>query len=78
MAAITIVPPAVVVKVPGTTVRPSPSRSVSLASRSTTEVNGVSSTTVIASSTATGGSFAGVIVMVAVAVLVPPSASVMV
>ncbi|MDT4836188.1 hypothetical protein FQZ97_698750 [compost metagenome] len=59
-------PPAVVVKVPGSTLRASPSRSVSLASRSTTEVNGVSSTTVIASSIATGGSLAGVIVMFSV------------
>ncbi|MDT4889157.1 hypothetical protein FQZ97_1258230 [compost metagenome] len=61
-----MVPPAVVVKVPGTTVRLALSRSVSLASRSTTDVNGVSSATVIASSTATGGSLAGVMVMFSV------------
>ncbi|MDT4872242.1 hypothetical protein FQZ97_1074180 [compost metagenome] len=61
-----MLPPAVVVKVPGTTLRASPSRSVSLASRSTTEVNGVSSATVMLSSTATGGSLAGVTVMVSV------------
>ncbi|MCY1370852.1 hypothetical protein D9M69_579650 [compost metagenome] len=73
-----MLPPAVVVKVPGCTLRASPSISVSLASRSTTEVNGVSSATVIASSTATGGSLAGVTVIDTVAVLVPPSASVMV
>ncbi|MCY1370851.1 hypothetical protein D9M69_579640 [compost metagenome] len=61
-----MVPPALVVKVPGTTVRLSPSMSVSLASKSTTEVNGVSSATVIASSTATGGSLADVTVMFSV------------
>ncbi|MCY1372803.1 hypothetical protein D9M69_600350 [compost metagenome] len=61
-----MLPPAVVVKVPGTTLRASPSRSVSLASRSTTEVKGVSSATVMLSSTATGGSLAGVTVMVSV------------
>ncbi|MDT4879983.1 hypothetical protein FQZ97_1157020 [compost metagenome] len=66
----TMLPPAVVANVPGTTVRASPSRSVSLASRSTTEVNGVSSTTVIASSTATGGSLARLTVMVSVPISV--------
>jgi hypothetical protein len=38
------------------TVKVSPSRSVSLKTRFTVEVNGISSITVIASSTATGGS----------------------
>ncbi|MCY1372802.1 hypothetical protein D9M69_600340 [compost metagenome] len=65
-----MVPPAVVVKVPGTTLSASPSRSVSLASRSTTEVNGVSSATVIASSTATGGSLPGPTVMFSVPISV--------
>ena len=51
-------------KVPATTVKGSPSTSVSFASRSMVEVNGVSSIAVIASSTATGASFTGVIVMV--------------
>ncbi|MCY1561892.1 hypothetical protein D9M68_992100 [compost metagenome] len=62
----TMLPPAVVANVPGTTVRLSPSRSVSLASRSTMEVNGVSSVTVMLSSTAIGGSLAGVTLMFSV------------
>ena len=64
----TMVPPAVVVNVPGTTVRLSPSTSVSLASKSIVELKTVSSWTLIASSTATGASFSGVISIVNVAV----------
>ncbi|MOA68537.1 hypothetical protein D3C78_1962050 [compost metagenome] len=53
-------------KVPATTLRLSPSRSVSLASRSMTELNGVSSVALTASSTATGASFTALTVIVRV------------
>ena len=61
-----MLPPWAVAKVPATTLRLSPSRSLSLKSRSTVEVNGVSSVTVMLSSTATGASLAGLTVMVRV------------
>ncbi|MNC81169.1 hypothetical protein D3C75_1342140 [compost metagenome] len=51
---------------PATTLRLSPSRSLSLASRSMTELNGVSSVTVMLSLTATGASFTALTVMVRV------------
>ncbi|MNJ73684.1 hypothetical protein D3C77_705120 [compost metagenome] len=61
-----MLPPCAVAKVPATTLRLSPSRSLSLASRSMLELNGVSSVAVTASSTATGASLAGLTVMVRV------------
>ncbi|MNL90143.1 hypothetical protein D3C87_2209660 [compost metagenome] len=54
------------VKVPATTLRLSPSRSLSLASRSMLELNGTSSVTVMLSLTATGASFTALTVMVRV------------
>ncbi|MNR64487.1 hypothetical protein D3C85_1871520 [compost metagenome] len=53
-------------KVPATTLRLSPSRSLSLASRSMLELNGVSSATVMLSLTATGASFTALTVIVRV------------
>ena len=61
-----MLPPWVVAKVPAITDRASPSRSVSLASRSMAELNGVSSVAVTASSTATGASFTAVTLIVSV------------
>ncbi|MNC37279.1 hypothetical protein D3C75_858350 [compost metagenome] len=65
-------PPWVVLKVPSTTDRVPPSTSVSLASRSRVELNGTSSVTLTASSTATGASFTGVTVRLTVIVSMPP------
>ncbi|MOA70325.1 hypothetical protein D3C78_1991220 [compost metagenome] len=53
-------------KVPATTLRLSPSRSLSLASRSMLELNGTSSVTVMLSLTATGTSFTALTVIVRV------------
>ena len=63
-------PPAVVGNVPAMTDSAGPSTSLSLASSCTTDVNGVSSTTVIVSSAATGASSTGVTVIVSVPVSV--------
>ncbi|MNP70373.1 hypothetical protein D3C76_1665990 [compost metagenome] len=61
-----MLPPWAVAKVPAMTDRLSPSRSVSLASRSMLELNGTSSVTVMLSLTATGASFTALTVMVRV------------
>ena len=61
-------PPAVVGNVPATAVSTWPSTSMPFAISETIDVNGVSSTTVMASSTATGASLTGVTVMVSVPV----------
>ncbi|MOA65812.1 hypothetical protein D3C78_1923250 [compost metagenome] len=61
-----MLPPCAVAKVPAMTDRLSPSRSVSLASRSMLELNGTSSVTVMLSLTATGASFTALTVMVRV------------
>ncbi|MOA69704.1 hypothetical protein D3C78_1980370 [compost metagenome] len=53
-------------KVPATTLRLSPSRSVSLASSWMAELNGTSSVTAMLSLTATGASLAGLTVIVRV------------
>ena len=64
----TMLPPAVVAKVPATTDKAGPSTSLSLASSETIEVKGVSSIEVTLSSLATGASLTGVTVMVSVPV----------
>ncbi|MCY1251732.1 hypothetical protein D9M72_655420 [compost metagenome] len=61
-----MLPPCAVAKVPAMTDRLSPSRSVSLASRSMLELNGTSSVTVMLSLTATGASFTALTVIVRV------------
>ncbi|MOA21883.1 hypothetical protein D3C78_1424010 [compost metagenome] len=67
-----MLPPWAVVKVPATTDRLSPSRSVSLASSCTLPVSTLSSAVLAASSTATGASLTGVTVTSTVAVSLPP------
>ena len=71
-----MVPPWAVVKVPAVTERAGPSTSVSLACRLMAEVKGTSSVVLTASSTASGASFAPLMVTVSVAVALSPSLSV--